>query len=118
MKGDSMNERWLYPLIAAIGFIMFISYMDRAISEPLRLNPTGCQFYAKDANHMALKRDSGMPETATVEYYDSFRYDPSVKPHLLALVHFIYSSSLTPDEAEQALYAECLKNEGWIGKSM
>lgn len=91
------------------------SFSKTVLAEPLHLNPTGCKFYAKDANHMALTRDAGVSEEDAVEYWEGHQYDPDVKPYLIELIHFIYKSSLTPEEASVSLYAECLHNEGWIG---
>jgi len=111
----SRQERWLYWLVAAIGLVACVAY-GAALAEPLRLNPTGCQFYAKDANHIALLRDSGSTEAATLEYYEGHKYDASVKPHLLALVRYVYASPLTPNQLAESLLSQCIADEGWIGR--
>ena len=106
-------ERFIWLIVAAIGFISCLAY-----SEPLKLSPTGCGFYAQDAGQIAVIRDSGITEEQAQANYAKIPYHKDVKPHLIALIHFIFTSSLTPEEAEKALYNECMGNKGVIGDSM
>jgi hypothetical protein len=87
-----------------------------ALAEPLRLSPAGCTSYAEDAQQIALLRDVGTEESVVTADYAAQPYHPEVKPHLANLIHFVYASSLTPDEVQATLYKACLQNEGWIGK--
>lgn len=96
--------------------LSFVSCLTFA--EPIRLNKTGCWFYSLDAQDIAVLRDAGIIEESIQEKYASLPYDAHIKPHLIELIHFVYSSSLTPEEAKKALYAECINNEGWIGRAM
>ena len=63
-------------------------------------------------------RDSGTTEEQVQADYAKMPYHKDVKPHLVNLIHFIFSSSLTPEEAAKALYNECIGNKGLIGESM
>lgn len=110
-----MNERWLYRLVAVIGFICFIAYIGGATAEPLQLNPTGCKFYAQDAGQIASTRDQGIIEELTQQAYAEKQYHESVKPHLINLIHYVYSSPLPPQQLAESLYAECIHNKGVIG---
>lgn len=113
-----MSEKLVWWFVAAIGLISCIAYSEKLLSEPLKLSPVGCGFYAQDAGQIAVIRDSGITEEQAQENYARIPYHNDVKPHLIALIHFIFSSSLTPEEAEKALYNECISNKGVIGKQM
>ena len=97
-----MKEGNLYWMIAVIGLINCLLYAEKILAEPLRLNPEGCMNYAQDAGKIALSRDGGSTEEATQTAYAAMPYSEAVKPHLIELIRFIYSLSLTPQEAARA----------------
>lgn len=110
------TERWIFWLVATIGLISCLFYGGKLFAEPFKLNPTGCKFYAHDAEFIAMKRDLGASEEAVLAGYNEMGYSTDIKPHLDELISFVFHSSLTPEEAEHALHVECLRNDGWLGK--
>ncbi len=100
-------------IIAVLGL-----YAVTATPEPLQLNPAGCQFYAQDAGKIAAMRDGGIAEQAIQEAFAAMPYHPDVRPHLVSLIHFVFTSSLTASEATAALYDACMKNKGLIGAEL
>jgi hypothetical protein len=96
--------------------LFLLCLIGTASAEPLRLRKTGCSFYAQDAAEIATLRDSGVVEKETQSKYSEMPYHPEVKPHLVNLIRYVYSSKLSPENIMKFIYVDCIENGGWIGR--
>lgn len=102
-------SEWLWLILAGLLFLYV------ADAHALQLSAQGCMFYAEDSRQIAVMRDAGIAEDAAQKLYSEKSYHPDVRPHLIDLIHFVYTSPLTPVELRDSLYTECIRNEGAIG---
>ena len=116
MAVGAVIECPVWYTVAAIGLISCLCYGESLHAEPIKLDPSWCAEYSRDAYKAAVARAAGRSKEEAVAMFQKEQgsYPTNMWAHVLTLIDNAYASNLLPGDFKQGIYKDCLDNDGWI----